>query len=152
MNKDDIIANKFGNRLRIRACGLLIKEKKILLIKHEGLGKLNALWAPPGGAVEFGETIRQTIKREFKEETNLNISVEQQIALCEHIEFPLHAIELFYRVAHESGDLHLGTDPELTDNEQIITDIKYLSKTDLLKLDKRLLHPILLNKLIKDLL
>ena len=57
MNKDNIIANKFGNRLRIRACGLLIKEKKILLIKHEGLGKLNALWAPPGGAVEFGETI-----------------------------------------------------------------------------------------------
>ena len=73
----NIIHATFGGKVRVRACGILIKEDAVLLLKHEGIGKEGYLWAPPGGGVEFNETIETTLKREFKEECGIEIKVEE---------------------------------------------------------------------------
>ncbi len=58
--------------------GVLIKDNKILLVKRKNEpGK--GLWAIPGGLVEPGETLRDAVRREVKEETNLTVDVLRPI-------------------------------------------------------------------------
>lgn len=42
-------------------------------------------WEIPGGAVEFGETIEESLKREIKEELAIEIEVIEMLQLCNHI-------------------------------------------------------------------
>ena len=50
------VTRNFGGRIRLRACGILVDQDRILLAKHKGIGELDLLWSPPGGEVQFGET------------------------------------------------------------------------------------------------
>ena len=49
----EAVDTMYGNRVRVRVCGILIQEDKILLINHKGVGEKGSLWAPPGGGLEF---------------------------------------------------------------------------------------------------
>ena len=129
MDPKQQIDTVYGNKIRVRVCGVLIEEDKILFIKHKGAGKKGELWSPPGGGLEFDETIENCLKREFLEETNLKIEVIKFLFLNEFIQNPLHAIELFYQVKKVGGNLKLGSDPEMSD--QIISDISFISKKDI---------------------
>ncbi|MCK4429538.1 MAG: NUDIX hydrolase [Candidatus Aenigmarchaeota archaeon] len=49
-------------------------ENKVLILKRSKNSKLSSnLWNLPGGKVEEGETLRESVIREAKEETNLDI-------------------------------------------------------------------------------
>ena len=51
---------------------LIVNPKgKIFLMKSH---KFNGMFVVPGGHIELGETMEQALKREVKEETNLDIS------------------------------------------------------------------------------
>ena len=105
------VGKVFGNKVRLRVSGLLFKGDKLLLIKHRMDDY--ELWAPPGGGVEFGESLETTLIREFKEETGLTIEVKEFLFLTEHVRPPLHAVELFYHVASDKFNVNLGADPEI---------------------------------------
>ena len=51
---------------------------KILLIKRRTV-PFSGYWALPGGRVDPGETVEQTIMREVKEETGLDVTVSRKI-------------------------------------------------------------------------
>ena len=51
---------------------------KILLIKRRTV-PFSGYWALPGGRVDPGETVEQTIVREVKEETGLDVAVVSKI-------------------------------------------------------------------------
>ena len=51
---------------------------KILLVKRRTL-PFKGYWALPGGRVDLGETVEQTIVREIKEETGLDIAIVRKI-------------------------------------------------------------------------
>ena len=127
----------FGNEVRIRVCGLCYKDDAILLIKHNIDGQ--TLWAPPGGGVEFGESIDRTLIREFKEETTLDVKPGYFLFFNEFINPPLHAIELFYQINSYSGVLALGSDPELTE-QNIIEQIGFFDKNSIAGLPSNKLH------------
>lgn len=143
----------YGNKIRIRACGLLIKNDALLLIKHIGIGDSGYLWSPPGGGVEFNETIETALKREFKEECNLDINVNEFLYINEYIHSPLHAIELFYAVELQNAQqVHaLGFDPETT-KTPIITDLKYFNLTELNNSTPNTIHSSTLNWAKKNLI
>jgi 8-oxo-dGTP diphosphatase len=140
--KNEII-HSFGNKLRIRVCGICIEDNKILLVKHHSLGKGGILWAPPGGGMVFGETAEAALKREFMEETGLKISVEKFLCVNEYLTSPLHAIELFFLVKKTAGILQIGFDPELDSDRQIITKVDWLSFEELNALPLEAVHSIL---------
>lgn len=137
---NETLSKKFGNKIRVRACGLLQEKGKILLINHEGIGKKGNIWLPPGGAVEFGDSLESTLIREFKEETGLEIKILDQAFSQEYIAPPLHAIEFFFVVESIGGQLKLGSDPELSAEDQIISDLKFFDEDEINDLDKALLH------------
>jgi 8-oxo-dGTP diphosphatase len=53
-------------------------ENKILLIKRN-TKPFKGYWALPGGRMDLGETIEQTIVREVKEETGLDVAIMRKI-------------------------------------------------------------------------
>jgi len=53
----------------------ILHEKKILLIKRaEDPGK--GRWSIPGGKVELGETLFETVRREVPEECSIKVKIE----------------------------------------------------------------------------
>ena len=55
------------------AYGLIIKERKIVLIKKKG-GPYNEKLDLPGGTIEWGETPEQTLIRELNEEVGIDVT------------------------------------------------------------------------------
>ena len=131
------IIDVYGSRVRVRACGLCWKNEKILMVKHKSLIE-NGFWAPPGGGIDFNQSIDDTLKREFLEETGISVTPGIFQFGCEFIQKPLHAIELFYRIDQYSGILKTGYDPEI----QLIDEVRYLSSEEIKAIPKANLHGI----------
>ena len=55
---------------------LLIKNNRILIAKRKHSDKLSGKWEFPGGKIEEGETPEECLKRELKEELNIDISIK----------------------------------------------------------------------------
>lgn len=126
--------------IRIRVCGILEEEGAILLIKHRGIGPAGFLWSPPGGGLEFGEPVTERLKKEFIEETGLEIRVEHFLFTNEVIYDSIHTIELFFKVSKIKGKLILGTDPELEADEQILEEIRFIPYGEIASLRPETLH------------
>ena len=62
----------------IRVYGILINEQKQVLVSDEFI-RGNYFTKFPGGGLEMGEGTRDCLKREFKEEMNLNVEVGDHI-------------------------------------------------------------------------
>ncbi|HEY9009277.1 NUDIX hydrolase [Ohtaekwangia sp.] len=140
---DTEIARVYGNRVRIRVCGLCWHTDKLLMVNHKFLNESD-FWAPPGGGVELGESLEDALKREFQEETNLIVKPGKFIFGCEFIQSPLHAIELFFEATRLSGDLQTGKDPELP----LIQGAAFFTIEEIRALPPDQVHGIF--KLVKD--
>lgn len=55
--------------------GAVIVENGALLLVRRGRGANAGLWAVPGGKVDYGETMREAVAREVREETGLEVEV-----------------------------------------------------------------------------
>jgi 8-oxo-dGTP diphosphatase len=135
----------FGGVLRVRVCGLLVDDNGLLLVRHQGLNASGIFWSPPGGGMEFGQSAQECLKREFLEETGLEISVSDLLFIHELNRPPLHAVELFFEVKRTGGKLATGYDPELEAHEQIINEVRYFKSVDFQKVKAGQLHAVLSN-------
>ena len=57
----------------------IINENGEVLCAQRGYGSLKGKWEFPGGKIESGESDQEALKREIKEELNINIEVEDLI-------------------------------------------------------------------------
>jgi 8-oxo-dGTP diphosphatase len=62
----------------IRIYGILINEQRQVLLSDEYI-RGNYYTKFPGGGLEFGEGTRDCLKREFKEEMNLEVKIDDHI-------------------------------------------------------------------------
>jgi len=69
----------------IRVYGILINEKKQVLVSDEFI-RGNYYTKFPGGGLELGEGTRDCLKREFKEEMNLDVQVEEHINTTDYFQ------------------------------------------------------------------
>jgi 8-oxo-dGTP diphosphatase len=136
------IIKTYGNKIRIRVCGLLFRDSDILLVKHLTIGPNKYFYAPPGGGVDFGESAEESLIREFYEETGLIVKIKSFLCTHEFLDPPLHAIELFFEVEETGGILTLGKDPEMSLNSQIIEDVSFWNLSEIQKNDSGCFHNI----------
>ena len=117
----------YGNRLRLRVCGLYTENDRLLMVRHRGIGPTDTFWCPPGGGAQFGETAPDALVREFLEETGLEIEIGDLLFVNEFMQPPLHALELFFGVHVTGGSLRQGIDPEMSLDDQIIQEVRLMS-------------------------
>lgn len=115
----------YRGRTRIRVCGLLVEDDSILLAQIHSPVTESLVWIPPGGGLQFGETMEECLKREFHEETNLQIEVRNLIHINELVADPFHAVEFYFEVKKQSGEIKLGSDPEMPAEKQLLRDLKW---------------------------
>jgi ADP-ribose pyrophosphatase YjhB (NUDIX family) len=72
--KKNILAMMFN----VRVYGILLNDKKQVLVSDEYI-RGNYYTKFPGGGLEFGEGTRDCLKREFKEEMDLEVAIEDHI-------------------------------------------------------------------------
>lgn len=120
------VENVYGNRLRLRVCGLYNEGDQLLMVRHRGIGPTNTFWCPPGGGAQFGETAPDALAREFAEETGLIIETGELLFVNEFMNPPLHALELFFRVRAVGGELRQGYDPEMAPDQQLIDAVRLM--------------------------
>jgi len=129
----------YGGRIRLRACGVLNDEGRVLLLNHRMLNEDHIFWNFPGGGLEEGEDVVSALQREFREETHLDVTVHELLHIHQHISGKLHAVELYFRVSALNLDAKLGTDPE----GNILTGLRWFAREDLAQLKQGHCPPFL---------
>lgn len=120
--------------LRVAVYGLVINQGKILLLSSRHNTKL----FPPGGGMETGETLREALLREVKEEAGIEIEIKKFVDFKETFFYydPLdaayHNFEFFYLCRPKHTDLIANDQIKDADAENPRwVDIKTLKKEEL---------------------
>lgn len=71
---------------------LIIRDDKVLIAQRKG-GAFNGGWEFPGGKIEPYETPQQALKREIKEELNLDIKVNELLTTVNY-DYPDFHLEM----------------------------------------------------------
>lgn len=67
-------------------CGaFILNNKNELLLLQRNKAPEKGYWSIPGGKLEMFETFEEAVKREIKEEVNVDIEVIDMLGLCDHI-------------------------------------------------------------------
>ncbi len=111
--------------IRIRVCGILEKDDELLLVKH--IKNNNEYYLLPGGGVDHGEDFITALKREFMEECNLDVEVEDMLFISEGIapDGGRHIVNVYFKVSYVSGDLQVGLDGSN------LIGVEYIKKSEL---------------------
>lgn len=108
-------------RLAVRA--IILIENRLLLV-NAWPGR-DDLWCAPGGGVERGDSLPDTLAREVHEETGLTVSVGAPCLVNEFHEpgGAFHQVEVFFRCAIRAGALSDDwRDPEgIVDRHRLAT-------------------------------
>ena len=113
--------------------GVVIKDNKVLLARHTyGGGK--GMLIIPGGYVNYGETPQQALKREFMEETNIEVEPQNIIG----IRFNMHDWYIVFYAEYISGEAQSDNDEN---SEVLWLDVEHaLSRDDVPELTKKMIE------------
>lgn len=109
-------------------CFVLDADKKILLVKESADGK----WSLPGGWADVGQTPKEVVIKECKEETGLDVAPKALLALFDkkahpHPPQPFYVYKMVFYCKALSTRLHKGFD---------VLDVQYFSINDLPELSE----------------
>ena len=92
--------------------GIYVEEGELLVINKNGGPYTNRFLTLPGGSLKEGETLSEAMKREFLEETGLEIEIQENIGV---VDFKLpwlwkeftdvHHIAVYYSVRTIGGNI-----------------------------------------------
>jgi 8-oxo-dGTP diphosphatase len=94
---------------------VIVQNDRVLLIRR-GTAPLLGEWSLPGGVLECGETLREAVVREAREETGLTVEPGEMLGVYERVirsddgRVRYHFVLIDYFCRPVSGDLQAGTD------------------------------------------
>ena len=98
--------------------GVLVRDKEgryLLMRRHNSHGE--GTWSPPGGHLEFGETLEQCAIRETREETSLVVDKVKFLGVTNDYfqEEDKHYITIWMEAIQFSGEAGINSPDEMTD-------------------------------------
>ena len=91
---------------------ILMNDSQVVLVKRKYEPR-KGMWSLPAGFMEYNETTEQTAIREAKEETNLNIKINELFGVFPGFDDPrVHVILIVYWGEIISGQIKPGDDAE----------------------------------------
>jgi len=112
---------------------VLDEENRILMVKH--VHPERTVWMVPGGGIEEGESSAQAAVREVWEETGLEVEITCLVWHVEEVSERGQRFVNFFRATVTGGQMKLGHDPELGDSEQVLADIRFMSREEVAALE-----------------
>lgn len=92
---------------QVRVTGMLIENGSILLVRQRVNPKRG--WSLPGGRLEQGETLAEGLRREFREETGLTVTVDRLLYLCDIAASGCKVLHITFAVTRTGGEITLPT-------------------------------------------
>jgi len=113
---------------------ILDRDQRILMVRQHHQERY--VWTVPGGAIEPGETSLDAAVREVKEETGLTVAIDKMIWHVEQVVSGKEPrfVNIFLATAL-GGSIKVGTDPERSEDGQVIEEVRYLSREELAEAD-----------------
>jgi ADP-ribose pyrophosphatase YjhB (NUDIX family) len=88
--------------MHVRVTGVLIEDGRILLLNQDT--DTGRSWSLPGGKMEEGETIRDALVREMREETGLDVEPGRLLYVCDHLPGGgTHVVHLTFEARRTGG-------------------------------------------------
>ncbi len=146
------MTNLSNERFHVGVYGIFINQGKILLIK-KSRGAYKGMFDLPGGGVEFGEKVEETLKREFIEETGIILGNYSFFGnneyFCDYFNESgelrkLHHLGLYYKVSASFETIKSEADGQDSLGAEFI-DINELDKIEIAPIAK-----IMIDKIIKS--
>lgn len=81
----------------------VFKNKQVLLGKRKNKFTQGFTYAPPGGHLEIGETLRQCAVREVGEETGLSVKLDDVIGIHENNTYGKHYVIVCFKAKWTDG-------------------------------------------------
>ncbi|MFC1723075.1 NUDIX domain-containing protein [Nanoarchaeota archaeon] len=108
---------------------LIIDNNKILLIHRQKAGR--EYWVLPGGTIEKGETPEQTVIREVKEETNLDIDISKPLwEITDEI-----SKNFYFKASSMTNETELGGPEAKINSPENNYELVWVTKREMTKLN-----------------
>jgi 8-oxo-dGTP diphosphatase len=94
---------------------VIVKDERALLIRR-GQPPLLGEWSLPGGVLECGETLREAVIREVREETGLEVDTSEMLGVYERVirsedgRVRYHYVLIDFLCRPAGGELNAGSD------------------------------------------
>lgn len=122
---------------RISSGALVLRDERILLVRHRLEGEYD-YWAPPGGGVEDHEELEAAAAREVFEEAGIRAQMLSLAYIDELIDHYGRMIKFWYIAQYLSGEITLELNPAV---EESIVDAGWFAHATL---PKEHVFPVLL--------
>jgi 8-oxo-dGTP diphosphatase len=109
------MAREYPDNPLVGVGAVIVQENRVLLIRR-GQSPLLGEWSLPGGVLECGESLREAVVREAREETGLVVETAEMLGVYERVirddegRVRYHYVLLDFFCRPLGGDLKAGSD------------------------------------------
>ena len=109
------MAREYPDNPLVGVGAVIVQDGRVLLIRR-GQAPLLGEWSLPGGVLECGETLREAVVREAREETGLEVESSEMLGVYERVirsedgRVRYHYVLIDFLCRPVAGDLKAGSD------------------------------------------
>lgn len=116
----------------VRAIILNDKNEMLMVKQHH---EERDIWMVPGGGIEDDESSFEAAVREVLEETGIEVEIDRLIWHVEEVSGRGQRFVNFFTAHITGGNLKLGLDPEFDEDNQVLREVGFFSREEIMKLE-----------------